>query len=289
MGSYSRCDAGWHADERHTNVARRALQVVRAHRESAGMTSLLLRPLPLFVFCFLGFWLAAWLGTHLRQGWAFNEERRADFNVIQAATLTLLGLLIGFSFSMAISRYDQRKNLEEAEANAIGTEYLRADLLVSADREKVRELLKKYVDLRVRFYGAEPNEVGPINTETGRLQSDLWSAVVGHARQQPDPVVALTVAGMNDVINAQGYTQAAWWNHIPISAAILVAVIGLLCNAMIGYGSRSMAPRNPLLMVLPLFVAIAFALIVDIDTPRLGLIRVTPLNLLSLLDSMKAQ
>jgi hypothetical protein len=253
------------------------------------MPALLLRPLSVFALSFLCFWLAAWLGAHLRRGRAFNEERRADFNVIQAATLTLLGLLIGFSFSMAISRYDQRKILEEGEANSIGTEYLRADLLVSADRERVRELLKKYVDLRVQFYGAEPNEVGPINTETTRIQNELWSAVVGRARQQADPVVALTLSGMNDVINAQGYTQAAWWNHIPLSAAILVAIIALLCNAMVGYGSRSMTPRNPLLMVLPLFVAFAFALIVDIDTPRLGLIRVTPLNLLSLLDSIKAQ
>ena len=69
-----------------------------------------------------------------------------------SATLTLLGLLIGFSFSMAVSRYDQRKNYEEAEANAIGTEYVRADLLPAADAARVRNLLKKYVGQRVLFY-----------------------------------------------------------------------------------------------------------------------------------------
>jgi hypothetical protein len=69
------------------------------------------------------------------------EDLREDFSVILSATLTLLGLLIGFSFSMAISRYDERKNYEEAEANAIGTEYVRADLLPAADAAKVRRPL----------------------------------------------------------------------------------------------------------------------------------------------------
>ena len=64
------------------------------------------------------------------------------------ATLTLLALLIGFSFSMAISLYDQRKNYEEAEANAIGTEFGRADLLPAGDSAKVRDLLRKYLDRR---------------------------------------------------------------------------------------------------------------------------------------------
>ena len=67
---------------------------------------------------------------------SLREEERADFGVVLSATLTLLGLLIGFSFSMAVSRYDQRKNLEEAEANAIGTEYVRADLLPTGDATK---------------------------------------------------------------------------------------------------------------------------------------------------------
>ena len=90
-----------------------------------------------------------WLSAHAG-GWVaakrqvFDEGTREDFGVILAAALTLLGLIIGFSFSMAINRYDQRKNLEEAEANAIGTEYMRADLLPAADGARVRELLARY-------------------------------------------------------------------------------------------------------------------------------------------------
>src|SRR6478736_6706420 len=90
-------------------------------------------PLLVFAISFVGMWFSAWLGPFLRRRLELNESVRDDFGLIMAATLTLLGLIIGFSFSMATGRYDQRKNLEEAEANAIGTEYVRADLLPAGD------------------------------------------------------------------------------------------------------------------------------------------------------------
>jgi len=83
------------------------------------MSLLLLHPVVVFVISFVVLWLAAVLGLHLKKATGFDQEKRSDFALIQAATLTLLGLLIGFSFSMAVGRYDQRKNFEEAEANAI--------------------------------------------------------------------------------------------------------------------------------------------------------------------------
>src|SRR5262245_23684232 len=253
------------------------------------MLDLLLRPVVLFVWSFAGLSLAAWFGARLRHGRPFNEERRADFAVLLASTLTLLGLLIGFTFTMAMTRYDMRKNLEEGEANAIGTEYLRLDRLAAADAARLRALLKSYVELRVRYYAAADEDEARINAETGRLQMEMWSTVVAAAGQQRDPITALVVSGMNDVINAQGYTQAAWWNRIPLSAAVLLIVVAVLCNVMIGYGLRSVGPRGTLLPILPLFVAFAFALIADIDSPRRGLIRVTPQNLMNLDASWKNQ
>src|SRR4051812_32759387 len=118
------------------------------------MTLILDYPLlVLFPLSFAAMALAAWFGGWVaaRRDPAANEVRE-DFNVIQAATLTLLGLIIGFTFSMALNRYDQRKNLEEEEANAIGTAYLRADLLPTADAAKLRALLKQYAGERVRYY-----------------------------------------------------------------------------------------------------------------------------------------
>src|SRR5208283_4783289 len=100
------------------------------------------------------------------------------FNLVQAATLTLLGLIIGFSFSMATTRYDQRKNYEEAEANAIGTEYVRAELLPAADAARVHTLLKKYLDLRIAFYRTRSqSDLRQIDADTLQLQTAMWSAV----------------------------------------------------------------------------------------------------------------
>ncbi len=233
---------------------------------------------------FLILWLAAQIGASLRRRRPLKDEERDDFDVVQAATLTLLGLIIGFSFSMAISRYDLRKTYEEAEANAIGTEYLRAELLPPAEAAAVRAQLEKYVDLRILFYKTRnQRELQQINADTAQLQTEMWSAVEAPAKAQPSPVIALAVAGMNDVLNSQGYTQAAWWNRIPASAWALMIAIAICCNVLTGYGERS--ARSALLLVLPMVISISFLLIADIDSPRRGLIHVVPQNLASLAQS----
>jgi hypothetical protein len=227
--------------------------------------------------------------SFLRRRRSLDEEAREDFGLVLAATLTLLGLIIGFSFSMAISRYDQRKNYEEAEANAIGTEFVRAGLLPAADATKVRALLSNYLDQRVLFYMTrDEQQLREINARTAQLQNDMWSAVQGPAAAQPNPLVALAVAGMNDVLNSQGYTQAAWWNRIPHAAWALMGLIAICCNLLVGYGARNTKGGGVLLLVLPLVLSIAFLLIADIDSPRGGLIHVYPQNLQSLVQSLPA-
>lgn len=209
-----------------------------------------------------------------------------DFSLIIPATLTLLGLIIGFSFSMVSGRYDQRKNYEEAEANAIGTEYLRADLLSASDGGKVRELLLQYVDQRVLFYQTrDEHQFGEINAQTARLQNDLWSVVQTAAARQPTYPVGLAVSGMNDVINSQGYTQAAWWYRLPLGAWIFMIAIAILNSWLLGYSSHQKGRiRFP---VLTLAISVSFFLIADIDSPRQGLIRVVPQNLLSVSQSLQ--
>ena len=104
------------------------------------MENLTQYPWLIFAATFVALWLASVTGSWLRRrNPSAGDEQHEDLGVILGATLTLLALIIGFSISMATSRYDQRKNLEEAEANAIGTEILRADLLPPADAANVRE------------------------------------------------------------------------------------------------------------------------------------------------------
>jgi hypothetical protein len=246
-------------------------------------------PLLVFGISFFVLWLAAWAGwSVLKKRRGLEKGAQEDFGVIVGATLTLLALLIGFSFSMAITRYDQRKNYEEAEANAIGTELVRAGLLPPADATTVRALLSNYLDQRISFYRSrDAQQLRQINTRTAQLQYDLWSAVQPPATAQPNPVLALVVSGMNDVLNSQGYTQAAWWNRIPHSAWGLMALIAICSNLLVGYGARD-TKGGGLLLILPLIVSIAFLLIADIDSPRVGFIHVAPQNLLSLSASMPA-
>ncbi len=247
------------------------------------------RPLLVFVVSFILMWLSARVGaSFLRGRWKLKEDMLEDFGIILAATLTLLGLIIGFSFSMAVSRYDLRKNYEEAEANAIGTEYVRASLLPSADAAKVRALLRNYLDQRVLFYVTrDEQQISQINARTAQLQNDLWSAVLAPAAAQPTPILALAVSGMNDVLNSQGYTQAAWWNRIPVGAWFLMAAIAICSNVLVGYGARTFKAGSILLLVLPFVVSIAFFLIADIDAPRHGVIHVNPQNLYSLVESLR--
>ena len=111
------------------------------------MANLAKYPVAVLVLSFFVMWLSARIGLSFRKRQSnLEEDARQDLDLIVTGALTLLGLIIGFSFSMAISRYDQRKTYEEAEANAIGTEYVRADLLSAAGAERVRALLKEYVD-----------------------------------------------------------------------------------------------------------------------------------------------
>ncbi len=242
-------------------------------------------PIYFFFFSLVVLWLAAQLGFYIRQRRPMKDELRDDFGLIETATLTLLGLIIGFSFSMAISRYDQRKNYEEAEANAIGTEYVRADLLPANAAAAVRTELRKYTELRVRFYRTRDHEeLMQIDADTGKLQSEMWSAVQAPAVAQPTPVIALAVAGMNDVLNSQGYTQAAWWNRIPSSAWGLMIAIAVCSNLLVGYGART--AKGVMLFILPLVVAISFLLIADIDSPRRGFIHIVPQNLVALQQSL---
>jgi hypothetical protein len=246
------------------------------------------RPLWLFVVSLVVLFVSVQIGAIAGRKFRSPDEERDDLNTVINASLTLLALIIGFSFSMAVSRYDQRKNYEEEEANAIGTEYVRADLLPPADAANVRSLLVQYLDQRLLFYTTrDPKHLEQIGSETAKLQSEMWAIVQNAAAARPTPIVALAVAGMNDVLNRQGYTQAAWWNRIPDGAWALMAALAVCCCALIGYDSYRR--RALLVTVLPFILSIAFFLISDIDSPRRGVIRVLPQNLISLSTSLHAQ
>ena len=216
-----------------------------------------------------------------------DTETSEDLGVIQTATLTLLALIIGFTFSMAINRHDNRETLEEGEANAIGTEYLRADLLPANTSARTKDLLNQYLEQRILFYSRQNKEkIREIRQKTDALQNALWDEILPVARSQPTPAIALVVSGMNDVLNSQGYVQAAWWNRIPYPAWALMAAIALCANILVGFGARNFKKNVGLFMIFPFVTSVSFFLIADIDSPRGGVIRIEPRNLITLKQNL---
>jgi hypothetical protein len=252
------------------------------------MTPLWRFPGIVLLFSFVVLWLATEAGVFFRnRSKTLGEAERNDLGVIVPASLTLLGLIIGFSFSMSIGRYDLRKNYEEEEANAIGTEYARTDLLPAADAEKVRALLKSYLDQRLIFYTTrDADQLKQNDTVTEQLQAKMWTATVAPAVTHPSALTALATSGMNDVLNSEGYALAAWRNTIPRAAWILMETIAALCSVLIGYNLHRKDTKYLPCLILPFLVAISFFLIADIDSPRRGVVEVLPQNLQSLAQSL---
>ena len=188
---------------------------------------------------------------------------------------------------MAIDRHDQRKVLEESEANAIGTEFLRADLLPANVSLSTKNLLLQYIDQRILFYSKQtPEKVQEIRQKTDQLQAALWSEILPSVRAQPTASMALVASGMNDVINSQGYVQAAWWNRIPATAWSLMVAIAICANLLVGFGARNFKKNTGLFMIFPFIVSVSFFLIADIDSPRDGVIQIDAKNLVALKSTL---
>jgi hypothetical protein len=159
--------------------------------------------------------------------------------------------------------------------------------LPSSEAISARHLLAAYLNQRIAFYStADPARLERIDAETIRLQVQLWSVVHKTADLRPTPVAALVVSGLNDVFNSQGYTQAAWWNRMPKAAWGLLGAIAICCNVLFGYTAHEHR-RHKFFLILPLVVAVSFSLICDLDSPRGGVIKIIPQNLLSVSHSMK--
>ena len=187
---------------------------------------------------------------------------------------------------MAIDRHDQREIYEEGEANAIGTEYLRADLLPPKAAAATKALLLEYTDQRIQFYSKQsPEKIQEIRIKTDQLQAALWNEILPIVRTQPTAANALVASGMNDVLNSQGYVQAAWWNRIPYTAWALMAAIAVCANLLVGFGARKFEKNIGLFMIFPFVISVSFFLIADIDSPRSGVIRIEARNLVALKDN----
>jgi len=209
---------------------------------------------------------------------------------IQGAVLGLLGLLLGFSFAMAIGRHETRRQLVIEEANSIGTTWLRADLLPEIQRGEAKTLLRRYAETRLEAHETLKRDGDPagILREISDLHTRLWANAVAACRQAPSPLLAPYLTTLNQTIELHASRIAALRNHVPLAVWFLLSVVAC-CGAWIsGYGSGLLGKRFLFdLYVFPILIGVVMATIADIDQPRQGIISVSQEPLLQQLSSMK--
>ena len=228
------------------------------------------------------------------QGAAVDDDSKAHINATQASTLGILALLLAFTFSLSLQRFDTRSDAMVDEANAIGTAYLRAQMLPSPLRDETQVLLRDYVDVRV-----EAGHVSIINdtewaalmAKAGSLQNALWDKARRAAEANPSPVPSgMFVQATNDLIDSFGRRDAALNRHVPEVVLFLLLGTFLITSAIVGFSGGVVGRRPPLVsFAMVVLIVVLVFVILDLDRPIRGLIVVSEKNLLDLQASMKAE
>jgi hypothetical protein len=213
-----------------------------------------------------------------------------DETYVLSAAVGLLGLLIGFTFSLALSRYEQRRELVLQEANAIGTLYLRADLTPQPFRGQLQALERSYVDARLALAraGEDPAAITRAERDAETLQGRLWRTAMAAVPQITPPITAsLLVASLNDTIDLAASRKAALSARLPASVLAVLIVYAAISAAIVGYvvGGTGGRPRISAVILFAL-TTLAITLILDLDRPRTGSIVVSQAPLVDLKQSI---
>jgi hypothetical protein len=217
----------------------------------------------------------------------------AGAGVVDGAIFALFGLLVAFTFSGAATRFDWRRNLVVEETNDIGTAYLRLDLLPVDVQPKLREAFRKYVDSRLATYRKLPDlDAAKVElAHSSMLQGEIWAQAVAACQAKGDPATtSLVLPALNSMIDITTTQNMATKLHPPMIVFVLLFGLALLCSLMAGYGMAGSKLRNWSRMFgFASITGLTFYVIVDIEFPRQGLIRVdtTDQIMVELRESMK--
>jgi uncharacterized membrane protein YsdA (DUF1294 family) len=221
-----------------------------------------------------------------------EEATRSQISNIQTAILAVLGLLLGFTVSMAVSRFENRQKLVVEESNAIGTAYLRTQLVPGAEGAEMANLLREYVNARLESSsaGADQKHAEQARTRAGQLQDECWSRAVAFAQKEPRPLTAgLLLDSLNQMIDLESTRATAAANHVPETVIYVVALVSLFASVMVGYCYGTGKIRHTFsTTLLALAIVVVLLVILDLDRPREGLIRVNQRAMLQLRDRMHA-
>jgi hypothetical protein len=207
--------------------------------------------------------------------------------VLQSALLGLLALLLGFTFSMAAGRYDARQSLVIEEANAIGTAFLRTQLLTEPKRTQAADLIRQYLDARLTYLSVtDPARLALPGRAVDELQRQLWSTTQG-IEDVGAATTLLYVQALNAVIDEQGKRSAAFYNRVPAAALTVLVLLAAASLAVLGYGAGLAGRRSTMCWLTGVLVVVVVLLITDLDRPRTGLIVIDERSLVQLRDQLR--
>ena len=243
----------------------------------------------LLVLMYLSMLLGRKLGKRRRA--KETEDSKQQANTVQGSLIGLLALLLGFTFSLSLGRFDQRSIEVVNEANAIGTAWLRTDLLSETRRAPAKELLSQYARLRLETATmSAANDAGrdQMIASAEMVFAALWTLASDEARDFPNPVAMGFATSLNDMIDALAARDAAVNRHVPETVLFLMFGTFLILGGVIGYsnGISTMKPGVPVYAMMILIVVLVF-LIIDLDRPRRGLIAVDQSPLAATVAAMR--
>jgi len=227
-----------------------------------------------------------WGRHHRAKG---SDKDTTQLSILQSSVLGILALLLGFTFSMAISRYELRVSLVVTESNAIDTTSLRAKMLPDPFRQTAAIALRDYIDTRLDIYDAvDPLKVVDDEAKERDLQNQLWSVAIGAAKQDPHSIpIGLFIATLNDAIDLQANRDAAVRNHVPENALVLLMLVAACALGMVGlgYGWSDRAHLGQIVVISGV-IALVILIIIDLDRPRRGFIRVGQRSMITLAETL---
>ena len=222
-----------------------------------------------------------------------SDAARAGFGVVEGAIFALMGLLIAFTFSGAAARFDTRRQLVVEEANAIGTAYLRLDLLPASSQMALRESFRQYVEARLDTYRKLPDIVAAKQAlaQATQLQGQLWSQALAACQEAPQPATMLLLPALNAMIDITTHRGVATQIHPPQVIFVMLCVLALASSLLAGYSMAGGRPSSCWIhmLVFAVIMALTVYVILDLEYPRLGLIRVDAIDqvLVDVRDSMQ--
>jgi len=215
-----------------------------------------------------------------------DSIEKADIALILGTVMTLLALLLGFTYAMSMSRFETRRELVIEEANAIGTTYLRAKTLPEPRSSEIQELLRQYTALRVEIVGMAddaPEKIREADNRSKQLHGLIWSHAAALARENPNPVISIFLETLNEMIDLHTKRLAAFWNRVPFSIYLVLFVVSAITLWLIGYYFAISRQRVRILTtMLTLLVASVMWLIMDLDQPVRGAIKASQQSLIDL-------